>query len=187
MIEKFKITVDGKVLKEAKYDDPARSGTDRVSTNTINADSNVTVELVDIYGYKYTKSGSSGATNLNNNATTSDTPLPGLPELHEETTVNEASNVAPRITVTNPTRSSISVYSGDTFNLRFNTQVGTTRRTVSVSVDGAPIRSATSGESFVIPVDTSNLEPGNHTLNITLTDGNGKTDSKSITLTILAR
>ena len=73
------------------------------------------------------------------------------------------------------------------FNLRFGINVGTTKRTINVTLDGKNIQSATSGDTFVIPMLTADLTPGNHQVNVTVTDGNEKTASKSITLTILAR
>lgn len=169
MIQKFRITVDGKVLKEATYEDPAKSGSDRVSTNTISASSSVVVELVDIYGHKYTKNSVSGGIKdeeKENPEIPKNPELPTLPSLEEEL----AANTPPVITISNPSRSSISVYQGDTFNLRFSTKIGTTKRTISVAIDGIPISTATTGSDFVIPISSNNLSAGNHTATITATN-----------------
>lgn len=186
MIKKFRITVDGKVLKEATYEDPAKSGSDRVSTNTISATSSVIVELVDVYGHKYTQNGASGGATSEETTTpeTSTNPeLPALPSLDEEV----AANTAPIITISNPSRSSISVYQGDTFNLRFSAKITTTKRTVSVAINGIPVSTATTGSDFVIPITTDNLPAGNHTATITATNANGKSDSRSFTISVLPK
>lgn len=56
MVEKLRILVNGKTIKESNYDDPAKSGSDRVSTNGIPENATVVVEIIDVYGHKYSKS-----------------------------------------------------------------------------------------------------------------------------------
>lgn len=183
MIQKFRVTVDGKILKEAKYDDPAKTGSDRVSTNTISDSSNVLVELVDVYGMKYSKSGASGWLTTPATWSWQTDNAPQLPSLNEEA----QANTPPVISLTNPSRASISVYQGDVFNLRFNVQIATAKRTVSVSIDGVPISTANSGDSFVIPIGTTNIAPGDHTVVVTATNWNAKSDSRSFTLSVLPK
>lgn len=174
-IAKFRVSVDGKVLKETTYEDAARNGTDRISTTSLSASNAIVVDLIDAYGYRYSYS-----TNGSGEGTSEITPT--LPSINEDNT-----NIEPSISITNPSRGSISIYAGDMFNLRFGINVGTTKRTINVTLDGKNIQSATSGDTFVIPMLTADLTPGNHQVNVTVTDGNEKTASKSITLTILAR
>lgn len=174
-IAKFRVSVDGKVLKETTYEDAARNGTDRISTTSLSASNAIVVDLIDAYGYRYSYS-----TNGSGEGTSEITPT--LPSINEDNT-----NIEPSISITNPSRGSISIYTGDMFNLRFGITVGTTKRTINVTLDGKNVQSATSGDTFVIPMLTADLTPGNHQVNVTVTDGNGKTASKSITLTILAR
>ena len=73
------------------------------------------------------------------------------------------------------------------FNLRFQVKTGTAQKKVEIKIDGNTLETASSGEIFVIPVSSENLEIGNHTVEIILTDGKNKTTSKSFTLSILAR
>lgn len=72
------------------------------------------------------------------------------------------------------------------FNLRFTVASQTTSKTIAVTIDGENIQNANAGDSFVIPIVTTNLSVGAHTVTITATDANKKTESKNITLNILA-
>ena len=58
MIQKFRVTLDGKILRDTNYGSGASTnGSDRISTNQFSAESIVTVDLVDTYGYRYSRSG----------------------------------------------------------------------------------------------------------------------------------
>ncbi len=173
-IRKFRVTVDGKTIKETTYDDAASNGKDRISTSELSNESAVVVELIDVYGHKYTKSGVTGITQ--------NSEIPTLPSIVED---NE--NIEPSITITNPARASINIYKGEMFNLRFGTTLGTTKRTISIIIDGITLQTATSGDTFVIPIVTSEMSIGNHNVTITAQDANGKSASKSFTLTILEK
>lgn len=175
-ISKFRVSVDGKVLKETSYDAPANSGADRISTTQISALSSVSVELIDTFGFKYSYNWNPSwweAIDPNN---------PSLPSIS-----GEESNIDPNITVTNPSRSSISVYSWDMFNLRFSAKMAPGKRSIIVTLDWSTIQSASSWEVFVVPIETSSLSAGNHSISISATDSKGKTDSRSISLSILPR
>lgn len=91
LISRFKVSIDGKVIKDTKYDDAARTGSDRVSTSGISSGSKIVVELVDVYGFKYSHSG--GATE------TTPPETPNLPSITEDN-----ANIAPFINITNPAR-----------------------------------------------------------------------------------
>lgn len=73
------------------------------------------------------------------------------------------------------------------FNLRFTATAGTPKKTINIALNGVTIQTATSGETFVVPIITSEISPGNHKISVSITDANGKTDIKSATLTILEK
>lgn len=176
-IRKFRVTVDGKILKETSYDDAGNSGKDRISTTEIKENSTAIVELIDIYGHKYTKSSSIG------NSSATETQLtPPLPSITED-----YSNIEPSISITNPARSSISIYKGEMFNLRFNITPTQGKFTTSIIVDGVTLQTSSTGTDFVIPIVTSEMSIGNHNVTITTKNASGKTASKSFTLTILEK
>lgn len=64
---------------------------------------------------------------------------------------------APTITISNPPRGSITLYEGDPFNFRFQAQTGTPKKNISIKMDGSVIQSASVGESFVVPINTTGL------------------------------
>lgn len=177
-IAKFRAITNGKVLKETKYDDRANSGSDRASISDVPAGTTVTIELIDVYGNKYTRSISAGT------ETTAETPTltpPSLPSLIEDT-----SNIEPTITITNPSRSSINIYKGEMFNLRFWTNLPPATGSVTISVDGVALKNATGQSEFVIPIVTSEMSLGNHSVTVTASN-KGKTTSKAFTLTVLEK
>ena len=65
--------------------------------------------------------------------------------------------------------------------------ISTANREIQVIVDDRIIQNANSGDVFVIPVGSTGLEPGKHTLKIIVTDGNFQKTEKNITLNILKR
>jgi hypothetical protein len=89
--------------------------------------------------------------------------------------------------MTNPKSSSLNLYESDTFNLRFQTNISTVVREISVTIDNKMIQSATTGDIFVFPVSATGLAQGKHTVKITATDGNFQSVSKSFILNILPR
>ena len=95
----------------------------------------------------------------------------------------------PTITLTNPRTNNpkINLYAGDTFNLRFNIAVATPEREVNVKIDNTSIQTSSVGDLFVIPVGTSGLATGNHTLTVSVTDGKLRKSERQISLTILPR
>lgn len=125
MISKIRILTDGKIIKNTQLDDPANNGSIEINTNQTN--SSTVVELIDAYGYKYSQKISGGELS------------PTLPSMEEE-----RQNIEPEITISNPPRSSISIYSGDMFNLRFQVNAGTTKRNISVQIDGKVVETASS-------------------------------------------
>ncbi len=71
----------------------------------------------------------------------------------------------------NPLDTTISLYEGTNFNLRFQTTISTEVREISVTIDDKVVQSATTGELFVFPISSSGLEIGKHTVKISATDG----------------
>lgn len=189
-IRKFRVTLDGKVLKETTYDDAGKTGQDRISTSEISTANSVVVELIDVYGFKYTKSGITAPANQPQNPTNdaNANPLlpsltPPLPSISEDNSIIE-----PTISITYPTRSSINLYKGEKFNLRFTISPENVKRTTSIIVDGITLKTEVSEETnFAIPIITSEMSLGNHNVTLVTKNANGKTNSKSFTLTILEK
>ncbi len=174
-IVKFRVTADGKVLKEEEYGtEGKKEGNNRISTNQIKDANSVQIDLIDNFGFRYTKIGADWW---------NESILPPLDPITE----NNPNAPAPTINITNPSRKQISLYSGDPFNLRFNTVVGTQKRTMNVTLDGETIQSAAAGDIFVIPISTESLSEGTHTLIVSVEDANKKSTSENITITVLPR
>lgn len=77
----------------------------------------------------------------------------------------------PTIEMINPRDTTMNLYEGTSFNLRFQTTISTEIREISVTIDGKVIQSATTGEIFVFPVSSTGLAPGKHTVKVSVTDG----------------
>lgn len=135
--------------------------------------------MIDIYGYRYSHA-------LRENHGTAGNNNPVLPSIQDETE-NNPHAPSPTLHISNPSRESIGIYTGDMFNLRFQTRVHTNRRTIEVKIDDTVIQTANSGDIFVIPVSSAGLSLGDHTMKVSVIDANGNSDHKSFTLTILAR
>lgn len=186
LIEKIRIKSDDKTIIEEKIAKPEYSNSYRINASQINKNSYV--ELIDSYGYKY-KWNLEGLkkedTITENDKENTNTNNPILPSMEEEIIKNTP---PPSITISNPSRSSINIYSWNMFNLRFNVITWTKDREITVTVDENVIEK-TSGQynDFVIPVLTENLTLWDHTVTITVSDWNKKTTSKSFTLSILER
>ncbi len=174
IIEKLRIISEAKVIKEISYGSSGTTlGTARINIGNIR---NITIEAIDIYGYKYTDILAS---------------LPGtdiIPIEDSSTGNNSSPKFAPSITMINPKSSSLNIYAGDTFNLRFQTSIATTVREITVTLDDRVIQTATSGDIFVFPVSSADLVVGTrHTVKIIITDADLQTASKSFGLNILPR
>ena len=165
MIDRIRAIADGKVLKETIFGaSGSTTGTTRINLGQVY---NATIEAIDVYGYKYSE-GVIGSPNTNTGS------------------VSE-SKTPPTIAMTNPKSSSLNLYEGDTFNLRFQTSISTVVREISVTIDDKIIQSATTGDIFVFPVSATGLTQGKHSVKITATDGNFQSVSKSFVLNILPR
>jgi hypothetical protein len=81
----------------------------------------------------------------------------------------------------------VNLYSGDPINLRFSITVVPGAREISTIFAGKTIQSATSGNIFVVPIDTRDLPAGKYPIQVSVLDSNLKTAKKSINLNILNR
>jgi hypothetical protein len=81
----------------------------------------------------------------------------------------------------------LNLYEGSTFNLRFQANIASSVKEISVTLDDTVIQSATSGDLFVIPVGTTGVSVGAHTVKIIATDANFQTATKSFILNILPK
>jgi hypothetical protein len=95
--------------------------------------------------------------------------------------------IPPSINITNPRWANVTLYSGDPINLRFSVTVTPGTREISTAFGGKTIQSATSGNIFVVPIDTTWLAPGQYPIQISLIDSNLKSTQKSVTLNIINR
>ena len=173
IIERIRAISNGKIIKEIAYG--ASGTTVGVTRMNLAWEYDITIEAIDIYGYKYTGILST---------------LPGTDISPIEVPPNETQSGAqapPTITMINPRGSSLNLYEWDLFNLRFKTVIPTTVREISVMIDDKVIQSATTGEIFVFPVSATGLTQGKHTVKITATDANFRSVSKSFVLNILPR
>lgn len=85
------------MVKQNNYSDAAKSGSDRISVAGVSPTSNIVVELVDVYGFKYARSGATA------DATgTTDVTAPTV--LPSDTTDESPSTTAPTLSLTNPAR-----------------------------------------------------------------------------------
>jgi penicillin-binding protein 1A len=175
-IATLRVLINDVLKKEFTYGTGANERFTETSTiDSINQWDIMKVELIDMYGFKYTemKSYMGKSDQL--------TPSQEAPSNTNEEVIN------PEITLTNPKGWKLNLYEWDTFNLRFQVKVWTANREVLVTMDDKTIQTANAGEFFVIPIWSTWLANWLHTGKITLTDGNFKTVSKSFIINILKR
>lgn len=160
----------GNVLKfETTYDEPKSTWLQRVTIQIDRGSDTLSVEAVDTFGFRYDSSST---------VTVSEIPTP----------VSNAE--PPKITMINPVEgdASISIYNDQFFNLRFSVTSSTINNEISVAVDGKTIKTMTTGNAFVIPMNEwGSLSPWSHTATVRVIDSNLKESTKSIQFTVLAR
>ncbi len=178
-IRQIILSENGNTIKTVDYTNPKAIANDRINMSRVWDVNNLKITLIDIYWYRYEKTGVSttwGNDNLiNNNNNNNKTPN------------NDPNALPPKVQISNPKGNSIGIYKWDMFNLRFNAWIQTDTREVVVKVDGTPIHSATQWNIFVIPISTQDMSVGTHTITITATDANLKSDTKNFTLNIMNR
>lgn len=163
IIERIRAISKGKVIKETLYG----SGWTTIGTVRMNLGQvfDATIEAIDTYGYKYSK------------------PVIWTNDTDTGSVID--SKTPPTITIINPKGSSLNLYEWNTFNLRFQANISSSVKEITVMLDDTVIQNATSGDLFVIPVGTSGISVWRHTVKITATDANMQTTSKSFILNIL--
>lgn len=172
-IAKISIKYDDKVLLENTYGSGGKKeGSERIATNLPQWEDVIHVDVVDIYGFRYTESKSiliGGDSSVSINET--------------------ASKIPPSITMINPKGNDgqINLYNGDAFNLRFSTVVSTLEREITILIDGNVVQSTKSGDIFVFPINSTGLSVGSHNITIQVTDANIQVTKKNIILNILPR
>jgi hypothetical protein len=155
----------------------------------------VKLEVTDIYWYRYRETrtlvgwileewnpSSTGSTSIN--ATWTLTFPNTNPTLSPSISVTTP---PPKITITRPGNGTMSVYKGDTSNLRFGIEVWPGVREVTVALNGNTIYSASSGENFVVPIETSTLEAWSYTLMVKVIDANVRSETRNISLIVLPK
>ncbi len=164
IIENIKVISDGKVIRESNFGSSgSTTGIMRLNLGKIY---DATIEAIDTYGYKYT------------------TNVIEAPIVSTGSTTNKT---PPIITLINPKWNSLNLYEGNTFNLRFQVNISSIAREISVAIDNKVIQNAVSWDIFVFPVSTSDLSIWKHTVNIIATDGNFQTATKSFFINILPK
>ena len=169
-IQKFVLKFGNEVRDSIDYGSWGKiNGNQRTTMNVKSGDNSFTIELTDIYGFLYSES---------------KTLKIWIGDFSQGQT-----GITPQITTLNPKEwdTHVNLYAWDSFNLRFSISLGTEIREISVLLDSTSIQNATAWDVFVIPVWTSGVSAGSHTLTIRLIDGNMHTVEKKIALTILSR
>lgn len=170
MIQKIRIIPEWWEWKEIIYwTGSAKSGKETIATKKWER-ATFTVDIIDIYGFKYSKSQT----------------LLDIPTVIDNPTASW-SIAPPKITLIKPSDENINLYSDSIFNLRFRVDISTTTREVQVFIDDVLQQTATSGEIFSIPVSSAWLSEWKHTVRITAIDWNFNQTEKTFTLTILPR
>jgi penicillin-binding protein 1A len=168
IIDKIRAISKNSVIKEIAYGESgSTNGNTQMNLWKIY---DATIEMIDVYGYKYT-------TNT----------IWEKPVESTGSTSTGSGKIAPIISMINPKGWSLNLYWWSSFNLRFQTTVSTPKREISVSLDDKVIQNATTGDLFVFPVSTEWIEEWKHTIKITVTDANFLVTTKSFTLNILPR
>jgi penicillin-binding protein 1A len=171
MISEVRIIPSGWDSKIVSYGTGSRkTGTENFAVN-LTMYPTITVEVIDIYGYKYSQSKTLVEWTISSSG---------------QLTVS-GSTEPPVITMINPKWKNLNLYSGDPFNLRFRVDITTANREVQVLIDDVISQTATSGDVFVIPMSSAGLSEGIHTVSITAIDGEFRRTQKNFTLTVLAR
>lgn len=173
IIDRIIASVDGKAVKEINLPEGSGSTVGK-TTITLDTPNSATIELIDVYGYRYWSSTNGGSN------------LPKT-ELPNPISGNESGWAAPVITMINPKWPLLRLYVGDMFNLRFQAQISTTVREIDVSIDGKSVQSATSGDIFIFPISSAGLDEWKHTVTISAKDANMQSATKSFNLLILPR
>jgi penicillin-binding protein 1A len=192
-IKEWSFTYDGEPKMRQTIEDKT-TGNGRINVAIDAGDHTVTFEVIDIYGYRYRESRtirwgtiSEKSSNNSSPSTTGAIQSPINLTPTPSTTPPSVTDIAPTIALINPRSWHINLYQKDTFNLRFRVDTDPGAREVSVSVWGRSIYTATSGETFVVPVSADGLWLGSQTITISVVDSSFRSATRSVQLTVLTR
>lgn len=93
----------------------------------------------------------------------------------------------PDITIKNPSRSSISLYSGDPFNLRWKVIDHGGIKSINIYIDWRLIEWWITESDFVYPVSTQYITPWEYTMRVEAIDKSGNKSYKEFSLKVLER
>ncbi|GAB0174437.1 MAG: hypothetical protein HHAS10_03160 [Candidatus Altimarinota bacterium] len=171
-----------------------KDGSGRMNISLDSGVHEILLEVIDQYGYKYreVKTLAGGILEESETSNTGSAPIHtsgslNFPSSNPQLSPSLAISIPPKITLTRPAGGNMSVYQGDTSNLRFNISVEPGVREVNVSLNGSNIYSANNGDSFVVPIDTTGLKEGTYGIVIKVIDANVKIDTKNVILTVLPK
>lgn len=193
-VKVWRIIVDGIIKTTQTIDgDPKLSGDGRTSIDVDGANHTITFEVIDLYGFSYRESRIlSGDGKISNEIHETSPTLSGtIDNTHSGTVPSPSSSLQPQIapppeiTVTNPRNGHISLYRWSSFNLRYTVNTAPGMREITTTVAWKTIQSATSGESFVVPVSTDTLEPGEYQITITVVDAQIRSSTKNLALSVM--
>lgn len=171
MIQKLRIIPDWGEWKEVVYGSGAvKDGTATISVKKWERVS-LTVEAIDIYGFKYTQSMT----------------ILDIPTDSPWSSIDPTEDGPPEIIMINPKGKNLNLYVWDPFNLRFRADISTATREIQVFIDDKVQQTATSWEIFVIPMSSAWLSEWKHSVRVTAIDWNFQTAEASFTLTVLPR
>jgi penicillin-binding protein 1A len=192
-IREFRILVNGEVkIKQIIEWEWKPIGSGRISLEPALWDISIVFEVIDLYWFKYSESKIFNTLGWEIPSISPINPpivIPGS-DLTQPIETNENSiwiASPPSINITNPRGASVNLYSGDPINLRFSVVAPPWAREISTTFAGKTVQSATSGDTFVVPISTGELTPWKYPIQISVIDSNLKTAKKSITLNILSR
>ncbi len=185
-IRDISISYDGESrLKQNLGGSGKLEGSGRISLNFTKPENTITFEIIDIYGYTYREI----RTFRNDGDTLGEASLDGsLPSGTIEPSPNGILSMTkklPIINMINPRGSKVTLYSGNPMNLRFSIDVVPWVREVSVFLGWKLIQSASSWDSFVIPIITTDIALWEYPIRISVVDSTLRKIEKTITLTIL--
>jgi penicillin-binding protein 1A len=196
-VKSWSFIVDGET-KTGQWVDNKTSGWGRTSIVNDEGEHTATFQVIDIYGFTYRESRTfrGGALSWDTSPSVPTTPsttgaivppLQGSDLAPPIPSIQSTPTNPPQILLSNPRWGSVNLYKGDPFNLRFSISVVPGAREINVTLAGNTIKSATTGESFVVAVSTTSLEPGSYPIVISVIDSNLKTTTRSVNLTVLPK
>jgi penicillin-binding protein 1A len=172
------------------------SGAGRINIPVDAGSHSLTFEVTDKYGYRYRESRVINNGWIDTSLSPPVLPLPWgntgwlsdpiiVPVPRE--TPSTVPTIPPQINLTRPAGGTITVKKWDSTNIRFNISVSPGAREVSANLWGSTIFSSTSWDTFIVPVSSKDLNIGNYTVNLTVTDSNFRVASRNVSLVVISQ